>query len=99
MISEDNLDLFFFGELNHRGSPECNLPQDRRIDFKEPNGYFQLILTERVVNCALQALVQSKTATMNLQGYKIESVLEQSNIDIDVGVISQFVESVEELYN
>ena len=54
-LTNDHLEMFFLGEFNLKGSP-CLRPPDKEHKFVETNDYLQVIVTERAVNCALDAL-------------------------------------------
>ena len=66
------------------------------MQFKEMPGYAQLVLSERTVNCAMEALVKSKLSTINLSTDFLQQQLEFSNVNIDVSTISQFIKEFEE---
>jgi len=54
VITNEYIEFFIFGELTANSKP-CTLPYNNKHDFQNDKENFQIVITERSINCALLA--------------------------------------------
>lgn len=91
-VTDKTLDLFILGELN-----KCKLPDGKYYDLEPREDLIQLILSDRVVNCALAALEESMFLTFTMNTRNMKKYLEQKLI-VNTNLVSYFFPQFKTIY-
>lgn len=97
VLTTNHLDIFTYAEITGNGKT-CPLPDSEKHDFVNREDMLQFMITERTVNCAILAIINTEFSYIRLNKENFGNYFNMSSINVDVSTVSQFIPTFEERY-